>query len=196
LAPRFEQVKLLGLTAKLAMPHASLDALFTDKESIFTKPALLKYSLIFLQTAVGAIVSTIVTVDIHVELLPFTSTTVIVTVFEPMFAHVNVLGVTAKLAIPHASLDALFTARESIVRLPVLFRYLVMFLQIATGLMVSETVTVDVQIELLPFTSVTVNVTVFAPMFAHVNALGVTAKLAIPHASLDALFTAKESILA
>jgi hypothetical protein len=137
-----------------------------------------------------------VPVDVHVELFPFTSMTVIVTVFAPMFAHVNAVGVTAKLAIPQASLDALFTAKESIVRLPVLFRYLVMFLQIATGTTVSDTVTVDVHIELFPFTSVTVIVTVFAPIFAQLNVLGVTTKLARPHASLDALFTANESILA
>ena len=58
----------------------------------------------------------------QVELLLFTSTTVIVTVFAPMFAHVNALGVTAKLAIPHASLDALLTANESILARPVLLK--------------------------------------------------------------------------
>ena len=56
----------------------------------------------------------------QVELLPFTSTTVIVTVFAPMFAHVKLVGVTAKLAIPHASLDALLTANESILTRPIL----------------------------------------------------------------------------
>jgi hypothetical protein len=122
--------------------------------------------------------------------------TVIVTVFAPMFAHVNAVGVTAKLAIPHASLEALFTAKESIVKVPEIVNRPVMFLQMAAGLMVSDTVTVDVQIELLPFTSVTVIVTVFAPMFAQVNVLGLTTKLARPHASLDALLTASESILA
>jgi hypothetical protein len=71
-----------------------------------------------------------------------------------------------------------------------------MFLQLATGTIVSDTVTVDVHIELFPFTSVTVIVTVFAPMFAQVNVFGLTTKLAIPHASLDALLTANESILA
>jgi hypothetical protein len=39
-----------------------------------------------------------------------------------MFAHVNALGVTAKLAIPHASLDALLTANESILTRPVLLK--------------------------------------------------------------------------
>ena len=116
--------------------------------------------------------STTVTVDVHVELFPFTSMTVIVTVFAPMFAHVNAVGVTAKLAIPQASLDALFTAKESIVRLPVIFNRPVMFLQMAAGTTVSDTVTVDVQIAEFPEASVTVSVTVFAPMFAHVNELG------------------------
>jgi hypothetical protein len=89
-----------------------------------------------------------------------------------MFAHVNVLGVTAKLAIPHASLETLFTAIESIVKVPVIINRPVMFLQMAAGTTVSETVTVDVQIVEFPEASVTVNVTVFAPMFAHVNELG------------------------
>jgi hypothetical protein len=74
-----------------------------------------------LQIATGTTVSDTVTVDVHIELLPFTSVTVIVTVFAPMFAQVNVLGLTTKLARPHASLDALLTASESILTLPVLF---------------------------------------------------------------------------
>ena len=104
----------------------------------------------FLHTAVGATVSATVTVDVQTVELPDASVTVIVTVFAPIFAHVKLFGLTAKIAIPQVSLDPLFTANESIVRLPVLFRYLVMFLQIATGATVSNAVTVDVHVELLP----------------------------------------------
>jgi len=104
----------------------------------------------FLHNAVGATVSATVTVDVQTVELPDASVTVIVTVFTPIFEQVKLLGLTTKLAIPHASLDPLFTANESIVRLPVLFRYLLMFLQTATGATVSNTVTVDVHVELFP----------------------------------------------
>jgi len=146
----FAHVNALGVTAKLAIPHASLDALFTAKESMLVKPELLKYLVTFLQIGVGDIVSNTVTVELQTAELPDASVTVIVTVFAPIFAHVKLFGLTAKLEIPHASLDALFTDNESIVRLPVLFKYLVMFLQTAKGATVSNTVTVDVHVELLP----------------------------------------------
>ena len=40
--------------------------------------------------------------------------------------------------------------------------------------MLSTTVTVDVHVDTLPLASVTVNVTVFAPVFVQSNALGLT----------------------
>jgi len=49
--------------------------------------------------------------------------------------------------------------------------------------MLSTTVTIAVQVNEFPFTSVTVRVTVFAPRLAQVNELGVTFMLAIPQAS-------------
>ena len=193
-APTFAHVKLLGLTAKLAIPHASLVPLLTANESILAKPTLLRYLLIFLQTIVGATVSDTVTVDVHADVLPLRSVTVIVTVFAPIFAHVKLFGLTAKLAKPQPSLELLLTANESIVIVPALFSRIEIFLQTATGANVSNTVTVDVHVEAFPFTSVTVIVTVFAPMFAQVKLLGLTAKLAIPHASLEPLSIASESM--
>ena len=59
-----------------------------------------------------------------------------------------------------------------------------MFWQIATGGTVSSIVIVAVQVETLPLLSVTVKVEVFAPTFAHVNAVGVADKLAMPQASV------------
>ena len=58
-----------------------------------------------------------------------------------------------------------------------------MFWQTAVGLVTSLTVTVAVQVETLPLTSVTVKVTVLAPTLAHVKEEGETASEAIPHAS-------------
>ena len=51
------------------------------------------------------------------------------------------------------------------------------------GAILSTTVTVAVQVETFPFTSVTVSVTVFAPTFAQVNELGETVIEAIPQLS-------------
>ena len=57
------------------------------------------------------------------------------------------------------------------------------------GLTVSATVTVAYPVLTLPLLSVTVKVTVLAPIFEHVNVLGETANVAIPQASLEPLFT-------
>ena len=45
------------------------------------------------------------------------------------------------------------------------------------------------QFDVLPFTSVTVSVTVFAPTLVQLKVFGVTDKLAIPQASLEPLST-------
>ena len=58
-----------------------------------------------------------------------------------------------------------------------------MFVHTAVGGVTSFTVTVAVQVDEFPFTSVTVNVTVFAPVLAQVNEEGETDNVAIPQAS-------------
>ena len=55
----------------------------------------------------------------------------------------------------------------------------------ATGATMSSTVTVAVQVLLLPAASVTVNVTVLAPTFAHVKVFGETLKVNEPESSLE-----------
>ena len=53
--------------------------------------------------------------------------------------------------------------------------------------MLSMMVTVAVQVELFPLWSVTVNVTVFAPRFEHVNEFGLTVIDAIVQLSVEPL---------
>lgn len=55
------------------------------------------------------------------------------------------------------------------------------------GAMLSTTVTVAVQVETFPFTSVTVRVTVLLPTLAQLNVLGETVTDAMPQLSLDPL---------
>jgi hypothetical protein len=59
--------------------------------------------------------------------------------------------------------EPLFTAAELVAPIPAPFNHTVTFWQIAFGFTVSRTVTVAVQILKLPFTSVTVKVTVLEP---------------------------------
>jgi len=55
------------------------------------------------------------------------------------------------------------------------------------GAMLSTTVTVAVQVEEFPFTSVTVRVTVLAPTFEQLKLVLLNERLAIPQLSLDPL---------
>jgi len=55
------------------------------------------------------------------------------------------------------------------------------------GAILSTTVTVAVQVETFPFTSVTVSVTVLLPTLAQVNELGETVTEAIPQLSEEPL---------
>ena len=58
---------------------------------------------------------------------------------------------------------------------------------VMVGFVLSITVTVAVHVDELPSRSVTVNVTVFDPVLAHVKALGETVIVEIPQLSVDPL---------
>ena len=64
---------------------------------------------------------------------------------------------------------------------------MVMFLQSATGATLSCTVTVELQVDVLPLLSVTVKVTVLAPTLEQLKLVLEATKEAIPQASLDPL---------
>src|SRR5688500_8959496 len=138
----------------------------------------------FWQIAVGATLSSTVTVAVQVEVFPLTSVTVKVTVFGPTLAQVKLVISKARLWIPHASLLPLSICAAVIVALPDASNCTVMFWQIAVGAILSSTVTVAVQVDVFPFTSVTVKVTVFGPPLAQVQLVISSDRLWIPHASL------------
>ena len=139
-----------------------------------TVPEAFKYALMFCAIATGAVTSCTVTVAVPVFTFPLLSVTVNVTVFAPKLVQVNVLGETVTVAIPHASLDPLSICEAVILAFPELFNCIVKFCVITTGLTVSITVTVAVAVEELLLPSVTVNVTVLAPVFEQLNVFGVT----------------------
>src|SRR5262245_6086145 len=100
-----------------------------------------------------------VTTALQEALLPFISVTVNVTGFVPISLQSKEKDDTEYDAIPHASEDPLSTCDAVIVALPVASRATVIFWQATTGSMSSTTVTFAVQVDVSPFTSVTVSVT-------------------------------------
>ena len=66
----------------------------------------------------------------------------------------------------------------------------------ATGATLSSIVTVAEQVLELPFTSVTVKITVLLLMLAQVNVVVFNAKPAMPQASVEALLTCEAVIVA
>jgi hypothetical protein len=144
---------------------------------------------IFLEIARGAIVSATVTTEVQVVVFPETSVTVMVTVFVPILAQVKECGLTEKVAMAQLSVDPLLTANESIVTVPALSNCTVIFLQVAIGAIVSETVTVETHCDEFPDASVTVKVTLFAPIFEQINESGLTTNEAMPQSSVDKLST-------
>ena len=143
----------------------------------------------FLVITTGLTVSDTVTVAVPVLIFPLTSVTVKVTVLFPIFEQVKLLGEIVLVDIPHASLEPLSICDAVIVLFPVASNCTEMFCVNTTGLTVSDTVTVAVPVFIFPLTSVTVKVTVLFPIFEQVKLLGKIVVVAIPHASLDPLFT-------
>ena len=139
--------------------------------------------------------SSTVTVAEQVLLLPFLSVTVKVTVFAPTFVQSKLVLLKTKLSMPQASVEPLFTAAAVVLPAPCAFNCTVIFWQFATGATLSSTVTVAEHVEVLPLLSVTVRVTVLAPIFVQSKLVLLKARLAMPEASLEPLFTAAAVVL-
>ena len=90
-AATLAQVKVFGVTERLEIPQASLEALSTCDAVMLPLPALSNWIVTFWQSAIGATLSSTVMVEVHVLLLPLTSVTVKVTVLAPTLAQVKLL---------------------------------------------------------------------------------------------------------
>ena len=139
------------------------------------------------QFKTGFIVSTRVTKVEHELALPVESVMVKVTVCVFRIEEQSkVLISIAQVAMAQLSNDAESIKEESMVKFPLLsILKSVSEKQSAVGGVVSTTVTMAVAVEIFPLTSVTVNVTVFAPISLHVKEVESKAKLAIPQLSVD-----------
>src|SRR5690606_28924531 len=135
------------------------------------------------QFATGATLSSTVTIVIQVEVFPFKSVTVKVTVFGPTSAQVKSATSIEVLAIPQASVLPFSISATVMLAFPLASSWMVNgAAQFATGATLSSTVTIVVQVEVFPFTSVTVRVTVLSPTLQQSKVLMSIEVLAIPHA--------------
>ena len=140
-------------------------------------------TVMFWHTAIGATLSSTVTTAVQLEVLPLASVTVSTTLLAPTLEQSKLETSMVVEAIPQASLEPPSTSAAVMEALPLASNCTVMFWHTAVGAILSSTITVDVQLALLPFTSVTVRVTVFGPISAQVKFSGLTEILAIPQLS-------------
>ena len=104
-------------------------------------------------TIVGGVVSSTVTVALHVAMLPFASVTVNTTLLGPISAQSNEFGATLREPIPQASLLPLSTSAPTIDAIFDPSSCTVISWQRAIGATLSSTVTVGVQVETFPLLS-------------------------------------------
>ena len=196
LAPILAHEKLVGLTTIVAIPLLSVEPLLIWEAVILAVPDAFNAMVKFCVITVGKILSWTVTVAVPVFTLPLTSVTVKVTVFAPTFADVNVDGFTTIVAILQLSVDPLLTCAAVTLAVPDAFNCTITGCVITVGKMLSCTVTMAVPVLTFPFTSVTVKVTVLAPILAHEKLVGLTTIVAIPLLSVEPLLIWEAVILA
>jgi hypothetical protein len=131
----------------------------------------------------GLMVSSTVTVAVAVPTLPLASIADRVTVLAPTFEQLKVDLLNEYDATVQLSVVPLFTAAVVSVAVPEAFKYNVAALVTTVGAVLSTTVTTTLRVRVLPFTSVAVTVTVFAPRSAHVKAVLLNPELATPQLS-------------
>jgi hypothetical protein len=177
--PMSEQVNVVLEALKLKL-QLSDDPLLISAVVIDAVPEAFKYTVAGLQSTTGAMLSTTVTVVLQVAVLPEASVTVNTTVLAPLFVQ-SKLDLDALNEKVQLSDEPLLISAVVIDAVPEAFKYTVAGLQSATGAMLSTTVTVVLQVAVLPEASVTVNITVLAPLFVQsklvLDALNVNVQL-------------------
>src|SRR3989442_999476 len=128
----------------------------------------------FLVTTLGGVASCTVTVAVLLAELPLLSVTVRVTVLGPFLVQSKLDGLTTRLVMAQLSLELLSTWAAVMLTWPLASRFTSMLCVRTVGGAASCTVTVAVQVPMLPWPSLAVSVTVFGPMLAQVKELGLT----------------------
>src|SRR6202035_358329 len=102
---------------------------------------------------------------------------------SPTFKQLKLFGDTLSDPMPQLSKLPPSTSDPAIVTFPVLSNDTVIDWQVANGDVLSCTVTVALQLEVLPPKSVTVSVTVLSPAFKQLKLFGDTSRLEMPQLS-------------
>src|SRR5207244_4068999 len=139
-----------------------------------TWPLASRFRSMFCVRTVGGAASCTVTVAVQLAVLPLLSLTVSVTVFGPMLVQAKVVGLTDRMVMVQLSVELLCTWAAVMLTWPLASRFTSMLCVRTVGGAASCTVTVAVQVPMLPWPSLAVSVTVFGPMLAQVKELGLT----------------------
>src|SRR6266571_2359923 len=181
--------KLVLSRLRLAMPQASVLPLLIWAGVMVARPFAFNSTVRSRQTATGETESTTVTVAGALWLLPLLSVTVRVTVLTPTLVQSKLVWLRLRLAMPQASVLPLLICAGSMVPWPLASNSTLRFWQTATGGTESTTVTVAVQVELLPLLSITVRVTKLVPTLLTSKLVLSRLRLAMPQASVLPLLT-------
>ena len=125
--PISAQVNDVMLGVKLDTPQLSLEPPSISDPVMVAFPDPSKNTVMFWHTAVGLVVSTTVTMAVHVELFAFASVTVNVTLFVPISAQVNDVMLGVKLDTPQLSLEPPSISDPVMVAFPAPSKNTVMF---------------------------------------------------------------------
>ena len=172
--PRSAQPNALGVMLTVGADVQLSEVLLTTSDvAIVAAPEASNTTVTAPDTAVidGAVLSTTVNVTCEVVVFPDASVAVIVTVFVPKSPQPKVLGVMVTVGAPQLSVTLDTTSFMPIAAAPFTLSATSAIADnvVIEGAMLSSTVTVMVDVAVLPDASVAVIVTVFAPRSAHVN---------------------------
>ena len=121
------------------------------------------------QIAVGAKVSSTSTSAVQEFVFPLVSVTVSVTIFRPILLQSKLVISIVAPWIPQASVLPPSSIAAVIFATPEEFSATVMFWHIASGAIMSSTVTTATQLVMFPAASITLSVTLFGPISLHVK---------------------------
>ena len=174
-------MKVFGKTERVTEPQLSNDPLSISEGSKVPVPAVSSTRVKVFALTVGETVSRTVTLEVQDAVLPEASVPVRVTgTAVPRSEQLKLVLLKNNNKVPgQLSVDPLFTSAGLIVAEPDWSRKTVIFLQTITGVVLSCTLTIALQVEIIPVLSVTVRVTLLDPIFEQVNVLGETIRLII-----------------
>ena len=195
LTPMSEQVKVSRFKERLSMPQLSVLPLSIWDAVIVTLPLTPNCTVMSWQRVMGPRLSSTVTVAVQELLLPEESATVKVTVLGPMSTQVKLVWLKVLVKAQLSALP-LSTALAEVLPLPEASSCTVSGWQTALGAMVSRTVTVALQVLVLPEPSDTVRVTLFVPRSAQKKVFWLRVRPVTAHPSLLPLSTALGLVLA